>query len=207
MDNYQIDQVKPSIYKLKPGDLLVIYPNDHNLYVVVQGLMVVNKLFSNGEKFSLDLIQTGYVIKKMFKPKTRYNYCYEITPLELTYIINISGTEKYLSQQYYRHYFSDDTHSRISFTGLYAQKNIKNRIIHLLLLLSEVTGHTIKTSLILHIELPYKLIATITGSTRNTVSKIINQMEADHILSYYSRQIIIHDLSILHQYSTGIVPK
>nr|YP_009314408.1 Global nitrogen transcriptional regulator [Liagora harveyana]SCW22662.1 Global nitrogen transcriptional regulator [Liagora harveyana] len=209
MNKHKMYHRKPSIHKLEPGDVLIIYPNDKNIYIIAQGILIMSRLFSNGERFSSDLIHTGYMIKDMFKNNRIYNYCYEMTAVSPTYIINISKRSEHSNKQYGVDHYHNKTLPKTSFSSLWAQKNIRNRIIHLLLILSEITGYEDNYSLSINIDLQlsYQLIATITGSTRNTVSKMIKQMEKDNIIVYNNKKIIIYDLLNLNKYSTSIISK
>ncbi len=203
MNNITQKIIRPSIHKLKPGDLLMIYDNDHNIYIIIQGIVIVNKLFSNNERFSSDLIYTGHLIQDIFKQDKSYNYCYELSPIIKTYIISIPDTSNYLDRSTIHSYYININNrpSRINLLDIWVHKKIHNRIIHLLLLLCEVTGRSYQNSIILDLQLSYKLIATITGSTRNTVSRIIRQLEHDNIIKYTKKQIIISNIFILSTYT------
>ena len=207
MNNHKIYKNQLSVHKLKPGDIIVIYPNDQNIYIIAQGILVMSQLFSNGEKFSSDLILTGYIITHMFKTNKIYNYCYEITALSVTYIINIPKKSDYFIKKYYPNYWYSKRLSKINFLSLWAQKSVRNRIIHLLLILSEIAGDRDKNSLTINIQLTYPIIATITGSTRNTVSKMIKKMQEDDIIAYHKKQVIIYNILDLNKYSTRIISK
>nr|YP_009315229.1 Global nitrogen transcriptional regulator [Titanophycus setchellii]SCW23684.1 Global nitrogen transcriptional regulator [Titanophycus setchellii] len=181
----------------------MLYPDDHNIYIIIQGIMIQNKLFSNHEKFSSDLIYTGHIIQEIFQKGRSYNYCYEFTPLVNSYIISIPHQLNHLYRHHIQTYCNIHKSSQINLLSLWIHKNIRNRILHLFLLLCEITGRSYNKSLILDIKLSYKLIATITGSTRNTVSHIIKQLENDHIIQYTQKYIIIHNIFILNTYTSN----
>ena len=56
-------------------------------------------------------------------------------------------------------------------------KNIKNRLVHLLLVLSETFGITNSKQIYINLTLSYYTIAIIIGSNRNTIGQIINNLQ------------------------------
>nr|YP_009315838.1 Global nitrogen transcriptional regulator [Trichogloeopsis pedicellata]SCW24496.1 Global nitrogen transcriptional regulator [Trichogloeopsis pedicellata] len=187
------------IYKLNPGDMLMIYPDNNNIYVVVDGILVTHKLFSNTEKFSTGIIYSGSLIENMFQHSKTYNYCYELETLSVCYILSISNyTFSNLSQKSYT-IKSNHHHSsyRINLVDLWVHKNIKNRIVQLIMILCEVAGKHCQHYTRIDVKLSYKTIATITGSNRNTVSHIIQQLHKDQIIIYKKHQIIINNILLL----------
>nr|YP_009314819.1 Global nitrogen transcriptional regulator [Neoizziella asiatica]SCW23274.1 Global nitrogen transcriptional regulator [Neoizziella asiatica] len=203
MSNQITRVIRPSIHQLQPGDLLMIYSNDHNIYIIIQGVIIINKLFSNNERFSSDLVCTGHIIQDIFQQGKYYNYCYELTPIVNTYIISIPSTSKNLYKSIITAYHTrtKQQSSEVNLLSIWIHKSIRNRIIHLLLLLCEVTGRSYQHSLVLDVQLSYKLIATITGSTRNTASRIIRQLENDYIIEYTKKQIRISNIFLLNKYA------
>nr|YP_009312976.1 Global nitrogen transcriptional regulator [Helminthora furcellata]SCW21230.1 Global nitrogen transcriptional regulator [Helminthora furcellata]SCW24090.1 Global nitrogen transcriptional regulator [Helminthora furcellata] len=195
----------PSTYKLEPGDTLMIYPDDNNIYIIIEGILIINKLFSNNEKFSSDIIYKGHIIRDLFQKRNIYNYCNEITPLSTTYIMSISDRSPNLYKEFHKVSYVDTTVSKMSLLSLWTHKNIKHRIIHLLLILYEINGQSYRQSLTIDIKLSYKVVAIITGSTSSTVSSIIQKLQDDNIIIYTNQQIIIKNIFLLNAYTLGII--
>jgi CRP-like cAMP-binding protein len=79
-------------------------------------------------------------------------------------------------------------------------KNIKNRLVHLLLVLSETVGITNHKQIYINLTLSYYTIAIIIGSNRNTIGQIINHLQKKKLIVYTINQIIILNLIKLSSY-------
>nr|YP_009313999.1 Global nitrogen transcriptional regulator [Hommersandiophycus borowitzkae]SCW22253.1 Global nitrogen transcriptional regulator [Hommersandiophycus borowitzkae] len=200
------NQSSKYIYKLEPGDRLMIYPSNDNIYVIIDGILIINKLFSNQEKFSTDLIYTGYIIYNLFQTHKISNYCYEVEPLSTSYIISIDYKKNNDIYQYSQVLYNTAHHghallSHINLLDLWVHKNIKHRIIHLVLALCEIAGQDYQTYIRIDIRLTYNTIATITGSNRNTVSTLMKQLETDRLLIHQIPYIIVNNIFKLNSYT------
>nr|YP_009313180.1 Global nitrogen transcriptional regulator [Dermonema virens]SCW21434.1 Global nitrogen transcriptional regulator [Dermonema virens] len=185
-----------NMYKLNPGDSLVIYPKDSNTYIVIQGLLVINQEFSNGKKFSRYMINNGYFIQKLFKYQKFYNYFYTIDAINMSYILTISGDSKSFNERLISLEGNHCIHSR-NMLDIHIHKNTQNKVIHLLLMLSELTGQSSSNYILLNTKISFSTIAIIVGTSRNTVSRIINQLKREKLLMYQNKRFIIYNLAKL----------
>jgi CRP-like cAMP-binding protein len=75
----------------------------------------------------------------------------------------------------------------------------RERVIHLLLELVERYGVQVPEGLLVNIRLSHLEMASIIGSTRETVTVVLGQLQKEEYLTIARRKIIIKDLSRLAQ--------
>lgn len=75
----------------------------------------------------------------------------------------------------------------------------RERVIHLLLELVERYGEQVPEGLLLNIRLSHLEMASIIGSTRETVTVVLGQLQKENYLTIARRKIIIKDLARLAQ--------
>jgi CRP-like cAMP-binding protein len=189
------------IYKLKIEDSLIIHTdNNTNIYLILEGALIINKVFTNQETLSLGIFTSQDIISTYFGNTLLPNYFYQIQALSETYIISISNDQakvfkEIIGMQYKRTWIKYQ-----NMIEILAHKNIKNRFIHLLLTLSEIFGITCDQQIHINLTLSYYTIATIIGGNRNTISKLIKNLQGDKLICYQINKIIIFNLIKLSLY-------
>ena len=73
----------------------------------------------------------------------------------------------------------------------------RERVIHLLIELAEKYGETTEDGVILKIRLSHQEMASVIGSTRETVTVILGQLQAEDLVTIARRRIVINDLAKL----------
>lgn len=73
----------------------------------------------------------------------------------------------------------------------------RERVIHLLIELAEKYGETTPDGVILKIRLSHQEMASVIGSTRETVTVILGQLQTENLVTIARRRIVINDLAKL----------
>lgn len=73
-------------------------------------------------------------------------------------------------------------------------KSNRQRIIHLLIELTEKYGQQSENGISLKIRLSHQEIASLIGSTRETVTVVLGQLKSEGLIDIARRRILIHDL-------------
>jgi hypothetical protein len=189
------------IYKLKIEDSLIIHTdNNTNIYLILEGALIISKVFTNQETLGLGIFTSQDIISTYFSNTLSPNYFYQIQALSETYIISISNNQAKLFKEIIGIQYKKTWIKYQNMIEILAHKNIKNRFIHLLLTLSEIFGITCDQQIHINLTLSYYTIATIIGGNRNTISKLIKNLQRDELISYQINKIIIFNLIKLSLY-------
>jgi CRP-like cAMP-binding protein len=181
-------------HTLEVGDSLIIHNNNNlNIYLLIAGALVLTKVFTNQEIISLSILSTHDLINVSFEGISHSNYFYKAEALAETYILSLDaeGFQMYqniLSFQYYT--------TSIKYTymlEILAHRNSRDRLVHLLLVLGESFGIINKDSVEIKLNTSKSMLASIIGSNRNTISKLLDQLVADRLINYSKQKIIIHN--------------
>nr|YP_009315432.1 Global nitrogen transcriptional regulator [Yamadaella caenomyce]SCW23887.1 Global nitrogen transcriptional regulator [Yamadaella caenomyce] len=185
-----INQDQSNIYRLNTGDIMINYQTTYNRYVVVEGVLIMYKCFTNGEKFCVGIIGKGYTMFPKKERHQQYYYIYQLEALKLTYILSMSEKKSYsylCTNQQYKYYYN--------VVDIIIHKTMRQRIVQLLLTLCELTGVPKQSCkyMLLEIALPLSTIATIVCSHRNTVSKIMIELKNEKRILYTRNYIIVYN--------------
>jgi hypothetical protein len=182
-------------YKLKAGDSLVIHRGTTNTYIILEGSLIMNRIFTNKEIFTTSLITTGNVVITFFDSLHATNYFYQVEAISTTYLISFNNLEHTITSKYINIVFN-----YYSIAEILIHKSVKHRLIHLLLILSHMFGKQQQEHISIDLTLSYGILSSITGSSRNTISRLIKVLENDNLIKYSKNKIIIKSLVNLSKY-------
>ena len=183
---------------LNREDSILINKNNKIIYVV-DGFIQKLQVFTNGEKLCTQLLYKNHILKKIKLTEhissKKHNYYYELIALTRTIIITLEEQELIIKGNIYNHFIyqlnslsSNHNEDIISITS---HKNTKKRLIQFLFVLVERLGILTKKQIIIPLNLSHYTIATIIGSQRITVNRIMNELKKREILSYDNKKISI----------------
>nr|YP_009628789.1 global nitrogen transcriptional regulator [Balbiania investiens]QBX88572.1 global nitrogen transcriptional regulator [Balbiania investiens] len=182
-------------YTLKAGDAVIIHSsNNFNIYLILEGALILSKVFTNREIISFSILKSQDIVITSFKDLSRSNFFYKVEALADTYLLSfnhqsIQPYEKIIAIQNYQ------TSLRYTYmTEILAHRNTKDRLIHLLLILSELFGVVNKSYINIPLNISKLMLASIIGSNRNTVGQLISQLEYNRSIRYSKQKIIIYDM-------------
>ena len=139
--NSNINRNTPYIYELNNGDALIIHEEDINTYILMEGIMLLQKQFTNQEIITTHILNAGNIIKTEFNPSYRKNYFYKIEAISKAYISSFSNKYKqFFFEQVFQYKNKDDLYNSYNTTEILIHKNMKNRFIHAIMVFGELFG-------------------------------------------------------------------
>ena len=183
---------------LNKEDSILINKNNRIIYIV-DGFIQKLQVFTNGEKLCTQLFYKNHILKKIKLteqiPYKKHNHYYELIALTRTIIITLEEQELIRkSHVYYQFVYglqSWNSNHNEDIIGITSHKNTKKRLIQFLFVLIERLGVLTKKQIIIPLNLSHYTIATIIGSQRITVNRIMNELKKKNILSYDNKKISI----------------
>jgi Crp-like helix-turn-helix domain len=189
------------VYKMRPNDSLILHIEDKRIYIIIEGLLIVNKCFSNREIFTIGIISIGDTILPRLGGASNHNYFYRIEAIATSYIISLDKNKHNISYKYiHQKYYFIDQYLDFKVEEILVHKTIKHRLIHLLLILSQICGIKYGNKVYLKAILSYKTLSYITGTGENTIRRLLKDLTKKNIIKYYKKRIVINDLTILGKY-------
>ena len=189
------------IYKLNIEDSLIIHINSNtNLYLILEGALIISKVFTNQEILTLGILTSQDIVSIYFDDISLPNYFYQVQAISETYIVSININHAKFFQEMIGIQYKKTWIKYQTMIEILVHKNIKNRLVHLLLVLSETFGITNSKQIYINLTLSYYTIAIIIGSNRNTIGQIINNLQKKKLIVYNVNQIIILNLIKLSSY-------
>jgi len=180
--------------------------NEHKILIILDGFIQKVKIFTNGETITLKLLYNTDIFTNL-RPGVRSSYsntnhCYQFKALTNTIIIVINQKEliKPIANNYSKEYllYHIYNYEDNDILKILAHQNITKRIIQLLLILTQHFGKISKNQIYIPFNISQDNIATIIGSQRVTVNRIMNKLKTN-ILYYDDTKIIILNVMKLIQ--------
>ncbi|BBH22423.1 Crp/Fnr family transcriptional regulator [Paenibacillus baekrokdamisoli] len=173
------------------------------LYIVLSGTVEINR-FDNGKKFVLSTLQEGDVFGEMslFDGSECRSANAEVVDKAVLAAIerrNLQGlletnpgvTYKLLTILIKRLRRANDRIHDITFL------DVRTRIYKQLLCLAEEYGITLNQTIMINLRLTQQQIADMVGCTREMVSKVLTELQADHIIVVNKKRIIVKNKHLL----------
>lgn len=210
IENLEQYNISFNMHVLQKNDSIIIsqilYEHEAQTIYIVDGLIQILKIFTNGETICTELLyKHNFCNKVEFHHNKKINYHYKAIATKKTIIITIP-TKKlitYINQSnriYQWHPFLIHKHNN-NIVEILSHRNTKKRLIQVLLILAKQFGKLIKhsNSIIIPFCLSHYTLGTITGSQRVTINRIMSKLKKEHIINYNKQQIIIYDIIKLIQ--------
>nr|YP_010338711.1 global nitrogen transcriptional regulator [Glaucosphaera vacuolata]UNJ18661.1 global nitrogen transcriptional regulator [Glaucosphaera vacuolata] len=178
---------------LKKGDSLTLYKREvlPVLYLLSLGCLRLSKRYSN-KKRTIALITPNSVFS--FYSKSGFKDAYhQLEACALSYIIiykpevSIFFIELFHIQYYHLEYFNELLYTR----------NLLNRLINLLLFLCKFFGKISKRGILINLEITHEELSQIIGTSRTTITRILNILKDTKFISTCKRKILIHNVLYL----------
>nr|WGH13769.1 Global nitrogen transcriptional regulator [Lophurella pseudocorticata] len=187
------------IYKLKTADFIILNNIKHknnNILIILSGTIFITKVFPNKELLPIAILNKDNILIKNNKELKIYH---KLIALEKTYVltldlfilkqnkvntlfrINILNAYKKTIEQYE------------VINNIMSQKNIKNRILQLILNICLRFGQVKNQKIFIPFQLSNKNIAILTGTSENTVSKTMKKIYNKNIIKNLNKKVIFLD--------------
>ena len=187
------NHIKYHLYKIKKEDSIIIKKiNDPQIIIILSGTSYIAEKFTNNEISPIAILKTNNTFTINNSNRAIY---YKIIPLETTYILNVEPN-KIINRKFYMLIYKNKSKNYIVennkiINTIIKQKNISNRIIQLILTLCLNCGHIRGKNIYIPFSLSNKDIAILTGTSENSVTKIINKLYKSKVIKKIDRKIIL----------------
>ena len=182
--------------------------NEHKIFYILDGFIQEMQVFTNGEIISLKLLYNNDSFKNIQPDLELENLCLDVNyhhrfkALTNTILIVVNKKEliKQTNNGKYKANLIDDieNYKKNEMLCVLSHRNTKKRLIQLLLILTKHFGVLTKNEIYIPFNISHSNIATIIGSQRITVNRIMKKFKPD-ILYYDDKQIIIFNIIRLIQ--------
>ena len=180
------------IYKLNTNDSLIIcdeYNKKKQLAIILHGSIYITKNFKNKKTITIVLLNKNSIFNGNY---TNYQFYYQLTALETTYILTIKGeTIKKLANKpinsIIKSYKKTCNAYQIMNEAI-NQTNKKNKVLQIILLIFLQFGIINKKEVELPFKISQKNLSTISGASTTTVNKIIKDIIKKNLLSKIKKQ-------------------
>jgi len=205
--NLENNNIPFCIHILQKNDCLImpsILEKSQIIYII-DGFMQIVKIFTNGEKICIDLLYKKHVIPNIkINIKHNNNYYYKIIAITKTVIATIPS--QILNEKIKKNIICFQEFQIIynrrnnDITNILVYKNTKKRVIQLLLTISKQFGKIKPKYIIIPFYLSHQTIATITGSQRITINRIMYRLKKKKIINYDKQKLLIYSIVKLIQF-------
>nr|YP_009397733.1 global nitrogen transcriptional regulator [Dipterosiphonia australica]ARW66919.1 global nitrogen transcriptional regulator [Dipterosiphonia australica] len=184
------------IYRLQKEDSIILNNiKPDGFIIILSGIVYITKVFANREVSPIAILNENNIFIKNQKENKIH---YTMVALQTTYIININhNIHKYqkgniltcinILNNYKQTYEKYEVINKIV-----CQKQVKHRILQLIFILSLQYGIIKGQTIFIPFNLSYHNIAILTGTSKNTVVKVMKKMYAIGI-----KRDIIHNTILI----------
>nr|YP_010851309.1 Global nitrogen transcriptional regulator [Aphanocladia delicatula]WGH14164.1 Global nitrogen transcriptional regulator [Aphanocladia delicatula] len=184
------------IYKLKQEDFVILNNKNNNILIILSGCIFITKVFPNKEVLPIAILHINDIFIENNKELKLY---YKLVALETTYIItfntSILNNNKIstLLEISIINAYKKTIEKYETINNVMCQKSIKNRILQLILNICLQFGKVRNQQILIPFQLSNKNIAILTGTSKNTVNKIMKTIYNKSIIKDLNKNIIIID--------------
>lgn len=172
---------------LKKNDSILAHQdtNENKIIYILEGFIQILQVFTNGETICSQLLYTSDLFMNTIPcitlPYENINYYYKFIALTKTVIVIINEKEFIKKLNYNTELLHKFQHTYLyrnnEINQILSHRSTKKRLVQLLFILIEHFGTFTEYSIIIPFNLSHYTIATIIGSQRITVNKIMNELK------------------------------
>lgn len=183
------------LYKLNIKDAIVLHAeNKGNIFVVLEGELLLSKVFSNNEKIGLNILSKHDVIQLDLSCFYNCNHYYQMEALSTAYILSLSKLVLNRTCLFYFYKYQYKTVIKsLYILEIVIHRKVKTRLIHLLLVIAQLFGQFYKDYVQIDLVLSYTHLAILIGSNKNTVALCLKDLQKQKLISYQFDHVIIYD--------------
>nr|YP_010619749.1 Global nitrogen transcriptional regulator [Tayloriella tenebrosa]WAX03762.1 Global nitrogen transcriptional regulator [Tayloriella tenebrosa] len=178
------------IYKLQKEDFIILNKNNSKIIIILSGIIFITKVFPNKELIPVAILDENNILIKSNKEIKTY---YKIFALEKTYILTLDEyklNESNIIGINLLHGYKKTIGKYEAMNNIISQKQIKNRILQLIFTICLEFGKLKNQKIFIPFKLSNKNIATLTGTSENTVNKVIREIYTEDLIKDISNNII-----------------
>ena len=185
----------------KEDSILIKSANANNQIIyILDGFAKLVQVFTNNEKICVNLLQKHQTIIIGKNESRKCTYYYLVTTVRKSIILTIpwqefNKAEKNLELFSLIQFYKQDKEDKV--TNILSHRNTKKRVVQLLIDLIKQIGEVKEERIILPLSLSHEIIATITGSQRITINRIMRKLKKDGIIDYSKKNINVYSMAQL----------
>nr|YP_007878179.1 global nitrogen transcriptional regulator [Calliarthron tuberculosum]AGA63790.1 global nitrogen transcriptional regulator [Calliarthron tuberculosum] len=200
-----------NIYILENNDCIIFHTKSkfNHLMIILDGLIQVLQIFTNGETICTRLLTKDNIIPNFLsQTSNKLTYYYKATAIIKTAIMivpfnilnkNIKLNNLSIQKLIKLYIYESKNQNTNLMIQIFCHRNTKKRIIYLLLILSKTFGKLKNHEIIIPFYISHNTISMITGSQRVNVTRIMNHLKNNKIISYNKQNLRIYNLLQLIQ--------
>ena len=206
-------QIPFYIYKLRIHDSIIYKPENfrEKIIILLEGSIYLQKIFNNNESICIGILHKNTLINSSYDHNyiNQLSYYYQIVSLSTTYIISFhncnlltNNTDIYLLLLKLNKAYNQSLAAYENMIHIMTHKYIKYRTIQLILLLCKEKSITKSNKILIRLSINQSSIGEIVGSNKNTINKIIQNLQKQQIIKYcnHNKMIIINDIIALNKF-------
>nr|YP_010619554.1 Global nitrogen transcriptional regulator [Xiphosiphonia pinnulata]WAX03567.1 Global nitrogen transcriptional regulator [Xiphosiphonia pinnulata] len=180
------------IYKIKKEDFIILNKNNSNAMIILSGIIAITKVFHNKELLPIAILDRNNILIRGSKEAKTY---YKIVALEKTYILTLNKdllnkSNNILININLLNSYNKTIDKYEAMNHIMSQKQIKHRILQLIFTICLQFGKVESQKIFIPFKLSNKNIAILTGTSENTVNKVIRKIYQQGIIKDYSNKVI-----------------
>ena len=206
-------QIPFYIYKLHLNDS-IIYKSENlerKTIIILKGSLLLQKNFNNHENLCVAILHKNTLINSFhdYNNINQLSHYYKIISLNTSYIISFRNCNLLTNNKAQNLLllklnmaYNQSLIAYEDMIHIITHKYIKYRLIQLLLFLCKKHGMSTNNTIIIRLPISQSNIALIVGSNKNTINKIIQNLQKHKVIQYFSHNkiIIINDIMILNKF-------
>lgn len=176
-------------------------------YFIKEGYVKIGKVDDEGNEVVIDILQRGdvfgqFVLEQNNKPNGEFAQAYKTNTTLCAFTVEnfkeLLNNRSDLSVQYSKKIGQKTKKFENRIINL-LQKNVRDRLLYFLWTLVESNYTATENSIVFDNFLTHKDIAQMTGTSRQTVTTILNQLSSEGILDINHKTISIHNIELLRK--------
>lgn len=192
--NLAADRIPFYTYRMKVNDCLIYTRHNkiNQTIIILHGILIILKVFTNGEKICIAILSKNNLINLNQLGRWNKKYYYQAIAIEESWIICFKSNYLYqtssINIKLYVQAYNATIWQQEIMNQILIHKEIRFRLIQLIIYLSEEFGYIQNQSLTFNFNIQQNTLALIIGSNKVTVNKIIKNLEKDLILKIYKKK-------------------
>nr|ARW60695.1 global nitrogen transcriptional regulator [Polysiphonia sp.] len=190
-----INNIPYYIYKIKKEDSIIIsnIKNNNNIIIILCGLAYLTQVFTNQELLPVAILDKN---KILFSEAKKQQIYHKLVALDTTYVLSLdeftlkrSSLSVVLGIHLLESY-KQTIHKYELTNTIISQKYIKNRILQLIFTICLQFGEIKNQKILIPFHLSQKNIAILTGTSKNSVSKVMKKISKMNIIKDLDKKMI-----------------
>lgn len=203
----ELSTISPDLYQtkvFKKGEYIYVHKERSNkIFFLKKGRVTLGAVSEGGRMMATNIIHSGTFFGEAGIMGEKYRRNFSIAKDEsIVWMMNVSDFQSFMEQrpQMYMHLINSIGKRLTKIERRFESmvfKNSRGRIIEFLHTLGKERGQTIGYETLVRNFFTHQEIAELTGTSRQTVTTLLNDLRNENIITFNRRRLLIRDLSDL----------